>query len=117
MKGDRNDPNTFITQVYRRPDGAMRRQRKRVYDLCPLCGEHYKRIGSAKCRFCYESRGTEPVKAMELLAIILDHMDHGMAIHPNHVRRARVILENQAIDVQKIKDYTPCAERKGAKDE
>lgn len=50
----------WITQYYW-SNGKRRKHRKKVYDVCPICGGA-KRVRAFKCRECYENRKNQEVQ-------------------------------------------------------
>lgn len=83
----------YEVQTYRRPDGALRRQRKLMYDRCPICGTGRKRISAKRCRRCYESTSTRARDAAHLLKRIVDAIDFNEPITRRTLWSARVLCQ------------------------
>jgi len=109
------EPWQFKTQIYRRHDGALRRQRKLYFDLCPICKENAKQITSKKCRNCYERVDEQPDEALRLVAIFMDCLDNDKAVDPRHLKRARKLLRSRGVDPKLIRGYRAGPERRGRK--
>lgn len=101
------EPWQFITQEYKRHDGARRRQRRLTYDLCPVCGKNAKRISATRCRDCFEYKGEAGKEAVRMLAVFLDCLDHDKAIDSRHIARARKCLNSMGVSADQVIGYRP----------
>jgi len=83
----------YEVQYYRRPDGGLRSQRKLLYDLCPVCRKHKKRIRAVRCRRCYEKRSSRAKEAAILLARFIHAVRNGEPVKKSTVQYAELLTD------------------------
>jgi len=88
-----NEDWRFEVQYYRRPDGGLRSQRKRQYDLCPICQQHKKRLRARRCRRCYEKRSNRAREAAHLLARFVNAVKFGEPVKKATVQYSELLID------------------------